>query len=83
MRHGGPGGRRGHDFEEFDVKKFEEESAELLELRFLTKENAVFTKTAGGFLALDYNGKHYKFVAKIFPVTPVITKIKPLADLFN
>lgn len=31
----------------------------------------------------DYNGKHYKFVAKIFPVTPVITKIKPLADLFN
>ena len=74
MRHGGPGGpggRRGNDFEEFDVKKFEEESAEVLELRFITKDNAVFTRTAGGFLALDFNGKHYNRVGvyRTFPLT--------------
>ena len=74
MRPGGPGGPRGHkgaDFEEFDVKKFEEESAELLELRFITKENAVFSRTEGGFLALDYAGKHYNRVSvyRTFPLT--------------
>ena len=30
----------------------------------------------------DYNGKHYKFVAKIFPITPIVTKTCPLIDLF-
>ena len=71
MRPGGPRGRKGPDFEEFDVKKFEEESAELLELRFITKENAVFSRTEGGFLALDYAGKHYNRVSvyRTFPLT--------------
>ena len=31
----------------------------------------------------EYNGKHYKFVAKIFPLTSIITKITPLSDLFD
>ncbi len=47
------------------------QSEDMLELRFLTKENATFTRTAGGFLSLDYAGKHFDRVGvyRTFPLT--------------
>lgn len=65
----GPGGL--NDFEEFDEEKMKAESADLLELRFLTKDNAVFQRTKGGFVSLDYAGKTYERVNvyRTFPVT--------------
>lgn len=59
------------DLEEFDEEKRNEESADLLELRLLTKENAVFRRTKGGFVSLTYAGKTYDRinVYRTFPVT--------------
>lgn len=61
---------------EIDEKEFNEEellaqSADLLELRFLNRDNAVFARTSGGFVALDYAGKHYDRVGvyRTFPLT--------------
>lgn len=47
------------------------QSEDMLQLRFLTKENAVFSRTEGGFLALDYDGTHYDRVGvyRTFPLT--------------
>lgn len=47
------------------------ESEELMELRLLTKDNAVFSRTEGGFVALDFDGKHYDRVGvyRAFPLT--------------
>ena len=65
----------GNNIEEID-KEFDEEelisqSADLLELRFLNKDNAVFKRTEGGFVSLDYDGKHYDRVGvyRAFPLT--------------
>jgi hypothetical protein len=62
--------------ERFEEKEVNEEellaqSADLLELRFLNKDNAVFSRTSGGFVALDYAGKHYDRVGvyRTFPLT--------------
>ena len=55
-----------------DIIKNEELLAEeLLELRFLTRDNAVFTRTGGGFISLDFAGKHYDRVTvhRAFPFT--------------
>lgn len=59
------------ELEEFDEEKMKAESADLLELRFLTKENAVFERTAGGFVKLTYKEKTYDRVSvyRTFPVT--------------
>lgn len=59
------------ELEEFDEEKMKAESADLLELRFLTKDNAVFTRTAGGFVSLTYAGKTYDRIGvyRTFPVT--------------
>ena len=67
----GPKGKGNHDFEEFDEEKMKAESADLLELRYLTKENAVFARTKGGFVSLEYAGKMYERinVYRTFPVT--------------
>ena len=40
------------NLQEFDEEALKKESEELLEMRFLNGENAVFSRTAGGFLAL-------------------------------
>ena len=47
------------------------ESADLLELRYLTKENAKFERTEGGFVKLTYKDKTYDRVSvyRTFPVT--------------
>ncbi len=44
------------DLQEFDEEALKKESEELLEMRFLNGENAVFSRTAGGFLALKTTG---------------------------
>ncbi len=57
--------------EEFDEAKMKEESEDLLELRYLTKDNAVFKRTKGGFVSLEYAGKTYDRISvyRTFPVT--------------
>lgn len=57
--------------QEFDLTKMEEQSADLLELRYLDQNNAVFTRTQGGFVALEYGGKSYERVGvyRTFPFT--------------
>lgn len=59
------------ELEEFDEEKMKAESADLLELRYLTKENAVFERTPGGFVKLTYKDKTYDRVGvyRTFPVT--------------
>ncbi len=41
------------------IKQEEQLADELLETRWLTPENAVFTKNSGGFVTLQYEGKEY------------------------
>ena len=47
------------DLQEFDEEALKKESEELLEMRFLTGENAEFTRTPGGFIALKTGDKEY------------------------
>ena len=47
------------DLQEFDEEALKKESEELLEMRFLTGENAQFSRTEGGFVALKYGEKEY------------------------
>ncbi|HBA47517.1 MAG TPA: hypothetical protein DCZ91_06905 [Lachnospiraceae bacterium] len=44
------------NLQEFDEEALKKESEELLEMRFLNRENAVFSRTSGGFLALKTTG---------------------------
>ncbi len=59
------------DLKEFDEEALARESEEVLEMRFLTPENAVFTRTEGGFLALKTGDKEYERVGVYltFPLT--------------
>ncbi len=57
---GGPGGHRRGPMEDFDESKFLEQSKDLLELRYITDRNAVFKRTEGGFVSLDYTDKEGK-----------------------
>lgn len=57
--------------EDFDITKMEEQSADLLQLRYINKENARFQRTEGGFVSLEYEGKKYDRVGvyRTFPFT--------------
>ena len=59
------------DLKEFDEEALKKESEELLEIRFLTKENAVFSRTDGGFVALKFGEKEYSRIGVYltFPLT--------------
>ncbi len=59
------------NLQEFDEEAYRKESDELLEMRFLTAENAVFTRTEGGFLSLKFRDKEYKRIGVYltFPLT--------------
>lgn len=59
------------DLQEFDEEALKKESEELLQMRFLTKENAVFSRTEGGFIALKTADKEYTRVGVYltFPLT--------------
>lgn len=45
------------DLQEFDEEALKKESDDLLKMRFLTSENASFTRTEGGFVALKVTNK--------------------------
>lgn len=53
------------------ISQMEEEVQEMTALRYLTKENAVFEKTEGGFLRLQYDGQSWERiqVIRLFPFT--------------
>ncbi|MBR6637476.1 MAG: DUF1854 domain-containing protein, partial [Lachnospiraceae bacterium] len=57
--------------EDFNEEQMRAESEDLLELRYLTKDNAVFERTKGGFVSLEYAGKKYDRVGvyRTFPIT--------------
>lgn len=59
------------NLQEFDEEALKKESEELLEMRYLTGENAEFSRTEGGFVALKFQGKEYKRVGVYltFPLT--------------
>lgn len=59
------------DLQEFDEEALKKESEELMQMRFLTAENAFFSRTEGGFLSLKTEGKDYSRVGVYltFPLT--------------
>lgn len=59
------------NLQEFDEEALKRESEELLEMRFLNGENATFSRTAGGFIALKTGEKEYARVGVYltFPLT--------------
>lgn len=59
------------DLQELDEEALKRESEEVLQMRFLTKDNAVFRRTEGGFLALKTGEKEYDRVGVYltFPLT--------------
>jgi len=59
------------DLQEFDEEALKAESAQLLEMRFLNSENAVFHRTEGGFIALKTGDREYPRVGVYltFPLT--------------
>lgn len=67
-------GNKGQDLlnlQEFDEEALKKESEELLEMRFLNSENAAFSRTPGGFIALKTKEKEYARVGVYltFPLT--------------
>lgn len=54
-----------------ELEDIAKEAEEMLEIRYLHKDNAVFKRTPGGFVSLDYDGKHYDRIAvyRAFPFT--------------
>ena len=59
------------NLQEFDEEALKKESEELLEMRFLNSENAVFARTPGGFISLKTKEKEYARVGVYltFPLT--------------
>lgn len=54
---------------ELSLEDIARQTEELLEIRYLDKDNAIFKRTPGGFVSLDYKGKHYDRVSvyRAFP----------------
>ena len=59
------------DLKEFDEEALKRESDELLQMRFLTGDNATFSRTGGGFVSLKFGEKEYVRVGVYltFPLT--------------
>lgn len=55
--------------EEFDLLKMQQETDDMLRLRYLTPENATFSRTEGGFVSLTVEGEEYARVqvVRMFP----------------
>ncbi len=55
----------------FEIESMNEEVEQMTSLRQITAENAVFTKTDGGFISLDFDGGHWDRVnvIRLFPFT--------------
>ena len=56
---------------EFELSQMEAEAEEMTALCYLTKDNAEFSRTKGGFVSLKYNGKEWDRVQviRLFPFT--------------
>lgn len=56
---------------EFDMEQMERETEEMTALRYLTRKNAEFSRTEGGFVSLKYDGKFWDRVQviRLFPFT--------------
>ncbi len=56
---------------EFEIGQMEQEADEMTALCYLTKENAEFSRTEGGFVSLKYDGKEWDRVQviRLFPFT--------------
>lgn len=67
-RPGGPGGPE-RELDDFQLAQMEQETEEMLRVRYLTEENAVFERTGTGFLSLKVDGEYYQRVAvvRMFP----------------
>lgn len=69
----GPGGPRpggsGRDFDDFQLSQMEKETEEMLRVRYLNDENAVFKRTGTGFLSLQIGEEFYPrvMVVRMFP----------------
>ena len=57
--------------QEFNIDQMDQEVEEMTALRYLTKENAVFARTEGGFISLEFDGKKWERVQviRLFPFT--------------
>lgn len=55
----------------FEIESMNEEVEQMTSLRKITAENAVFSKTEGGFISLDFDGMHWDRVnvIRLFPFT--------------
>lgn len=53
------------------MDQMEQEVEEMTALRYLTKDNAVFARTEGGFVSLEFDGKKWDRVqvVRLFPFT--------------
>ncbi|MDF2586295.1 MAG: hypothetical protein K0S41_136 [Anaerocolumna sp.] len=66
-----------NELKEFDKEyssiedAMDEQSEDILELRYLTKDNCTFNRTEGGFVSLEYGEKKYDRVSvyRTFPFT--------------
>lgn len=67
-RPGGPG-KKGGDFEDFQLEQMEKETEEMLRVRYLNDENAKFERTGTGFLSLRVGEEFYPRVrvVRMFP----------------
>lgn len=69
--HRGPGGqgRPGREPEDFQLEQMEQETEEMLRVRYLNKENAIFERTGTGFLSLKVGEEFYPRVqvVRMFP----------------
>jgi hypothetical protein len=57
--------------DEFDLEKMEKETQEMLRLRFITRDNAVFERTEGGFVSMKIEEEYYPRIQvyRSFPFT--------------
>lgn len=57
--------------EQFKIEQMEKEVEEMTSLRYLTKDNAKFSRTEGGFVSLEFEGKRWDRVQviRLFPFT--------------
>ena len=57
--------------EQFEKEQMEREAEAMTAVRYLTKDNAVFERTQGGFVSLTFEGKTWDRVQviRLFPFT--------------
>lgn len=57
--------------ENFTIEQMEQETEQMTALHWITEENAVFSRTEGGFLQLEREGKKWDLVQviRLFPFT--------------